>query len=332
MRLIERIRTDKRFLKRLFFIISFVLIVYVCLPLIVPDLVKPFYGISKVLTVILNTILGISTTLIELIALTGQAYKKEKIKRAIQILLFMILPFILVQISEPILKIQLENQESSDAAPVEENPDDEPYQKITVNYQAPLFNHIVSDEIRLHQADYRAAILEKICTKDEYINHNSDFAEYEKNTESAREFENVYIGILQQNSFETLRDERIRMIDQIISYRVQADNHYLYSENQRLVGIGYQNMASEQYYVGKTDDAVKDYEISITWFLKAMTTAYNEPDSNADTFDQMIGDIIRSYQQISALTNEYTVEHKNAEALILIYQNFSGWQFVSDSE
>ena len=122
------------------------------------------------------------------------------------------------------------------------------------------------------------------------------------------------------------------MIDQIISYRVQADNHYLYSENQRLVGIGYQNMASEQYYVGKTDDAVKDYEISITWFLKAMTTAYNEPDSNADTFDQMIGDIIRSYQQISALTNEYTVEHKNAEALILIYQNFSGWQFVSDSE
>lgn len=336
MRLIEQIRSDKRFLKRLFIIsciLSVILILLICLPLFIPHLAKPFHDISAVLISVFNTVLAFSTVVIEIIALTGQAYKKEKIKRAVLVLLIVILPFILVQISEPILKMQIEYSESADlASSVTDDLQNEDYKKITVNYHAPLFNHDSSEEICLHQSDYETAILETICTKDEYINYNSDFAEYEKNTLSAQEYEEVYIGILRQNSFETLRDERIRMIDLITTYRIQADVYYQYSENQRLIGIGYQNKASELYCIGETDSAVKQYEMSITWFLSAMTTAYNEQDADAAIFDQLLGDIIDSYQQISNITNEYTIEHKNAEVLIAIYQSYTGSQFLSENK
>lgn len=331
MRLIEEIRTDNRFLKKLVIIsivISIILAIYICLPLIIPSLARPFYGFSTILVTTLNSLLGFLTFIIEIINLTGQAFTREKIKRAVAILFIVILPFALAQISEPILKLQLDNQDNSRDVTMNEVAEDEPHKKITVNYQAPLFNHIVSDEIRLQHADYEAAILNTICTKDEYINHNSNMVEYEQNTRSAQEYEMVYIDILQQNNFRTLRDERIRMIDQIITYRIQANNHYCYSDNQRLIGIGCQNMAYELYHIGETDNAVKHYEMSITWFLTAMTTAFNEPDSDANTFEQLLENIINSYQQISALTNEYTVEHKNAEALIMIYQDYSGAQFV----
>ncbi len=273
-------------------------------------MVLPFYGmftftkvyhifyISKQIIISLEVFVSIviAVFLVFLGALVNKCSRK-KIKKIIIALLPLTCLFlfgtITVVAGTAVLETHYLNEQKE-----EENDDFE----FDISSDNLLFNGYQASDLRNHKGALKNRTIELIKSPDKNNINGSDanFAAFEKKTSLVHDYEEAYIVLREKKLFENeCRDERTRLNNTSIYYRLEANYYYKDSANQNLLMDRYNDSADELYSQQDYAGAIEEFSSALKWGFTSVVTAYEESNGISADVKERIGDLYELYEKIS---------------------------------
>lgn len=188
-----------------------------------------------------------------------------------------------------------------------------------VDYNDPLFSTYDNAQLEENKDVLIGSIKDSLLKENKMINNDSNKSIFNEKISEVYDYEKDYLLIVENGLYLNNTDERINHIDDALNKRLDADENYKSSKNQRLIGERYREKASEYFRLGDTNEAVKLYEKSIYWFLTSINTYYNETEQDKTELKRMKKGVILSIEEILNIENQNTEKHKKAELFRKVY-------------